>query len=109
MGRDGMNKTATGQPITADFSRAGKRRRIKKRYQQNTKTADTTASETSQAHNRRAEDWLKHIEGESVVDNEKVRKIKAAISAGTYVVDANNIAEKLMDLELELTKPSKDT
>ncbi len=109
MGRDSVNKPATGQPITADFSRAGTRRRIKKRPRQNVTAAESSASQASNAHNRRAEDWLKHVEGESVVDNEKVRKIKAAISAGTYVVDANNIAQKLMDLEIELTKPSKDT
>ena len=104
-----MNKSATGQPISADFSRAGKKRRVQKRPRQNITQAENTASEDSQALNRRAEDWLKHIEGESVVDHEKVRTIKAAISAGTYVIDANNIAEKLMDLELELAKPSEDT
>ncbi|MEM7257550.1 MAG: hypothetical protein AAF404_09195 [Pseudomonadota bacterium] len=76
-----MTKPVSGQPVTADFSQAGKRRRLQRRHQQNS-TAEQSASEPSNVHNRRTDGLLKSIEQESVVDNEKVRKIKAAILTG---------------------------
>ncbi len=102
-----MTKPAPGQTVTADFSQAGKRRRLQGRRQQ-TSTAEQSAGKPSDVHNRRTDGLLNHIEQESIVDNEKVRKIKAAINAGTYVVDPDIIAEKLMDLEIELTKPGQE-
>lgn len=67
-----------------------------------------TAEESLLALYRRARDLTQQIEQESVVDNEKVNAIKAAINAGTYLVDADRIADKLIEMEVELTKPSKD-
>lgn len=98
-----MNKTATGQPINADFRRSAKKRRSTNSIK--IKKAEKSARDSS---NRQSEDLRKRIEQEPIVDNEKVRKIKAAIQAGTYVVDAENIAKKLMHLEEELTKPVKE-
>ena len=101
-----MTKPASGQPVSADFSHAGKRRRLQRRQQRNS-TAEQSASSLSDVQNRRTDNLLNHVEQESMVDKEKVRKIKAAINAGTYVVDPDVIAEKLMDLEIELTQPEK--
>lgn len=102
-----MTKPASDHPVTADFSPAGKRRRRKRRAQQ-TSTVEQSTFEPSYVQNRRTDGLLKDIEQESVVDKEKVRKIKAAISAGTYVVNPEKIANKLLELEIELTKPDDD-
>jgi len=103
-----MNKPASGRPAIVDFSQAGKRRRHQRRGQRNS-TADTTAGKPTEVQNRSTDGLLKYIEQESVVDKEKVRKIKAAISAGTYKVNAETIAEKLVELEVELIEaPPKD-
>jgi len=52
---------------------------------------------------RQAEDLLKTVEQESIVDSEKVKLIKAAIANGTYQVDPAKVADKLLEMETELT------
>ncbi len=68
---------------------------------------DKPADERSVQLYRRP-DSSTHVERESNVDTEKVNAIKAAISAGTYLVDADTIASKLMELEIELTRQDDD-
>lgn len=53
---------------------------------------------------RQAEDLLEKVEQESIVDREKVKLIKAAIANGTYEVNPTAVAEKLLDMEHELTR-----
>ncbi len=57
------------------------------------------SEQDSAALNRRAKELTKKVLQEPDVDNDKIRKIKAAIENGTYEVDADSIAEKLMELE----------
>lgn len=68
---------------------------------------DKPAGEPSVKLYRRAED-LTHVERESNVDREKVNAIKAAINAGTYLVDADTIAAKLMEFEFKTIKKEND-
>jgi flagellar biosynthesis anti-sigma factor FlgM len=56
---------------------------------------------------RQAEDLLKQVEQESIVDSEKVKRIKAAIANGTYRVDPNTVADKLLEMETELTRDAE--
>lgn len=97
-----MTKHASDHTVVADFGQAGNRRRHQKRCQQ-LKNADKSAGKPYDVQYRSTEGLLKYIEQESVVDKEKVRKIKAAIAAGTYKVDAETIADKIVELEIELT------
>lgn len=92
-----------------DFNTAGEMIKNKKVNQRPNKQQVIAADDSRQALHRRAKELSKHIEQEPVVDNEKVNAIKAAINAGTYVIDANNVAEKLMEVEFHLNKPPKDS
>lgn len=88
------------------FNAAGKM----KNNNYNTQLMQTRKSAEKSLHalHRCAGDLSPNIEEESVVDHEKVKAIKAAISAGTYLVDAKRIAEKLMTIEFHLSKPAKE-
>lgn len=59
------------------------------------------------ALHRRAQELSKDFDRGSIVDKEKVKAIKAAVAAGTYRVDADSIAAKLLALEGELDKVRK--
>ncbi len=92
-----------------DFNTAGEIQKNKKRNQHPRKQQTLAVDDPVEALNRRARELSTQIEQEPVVDIEKVKAIKAAISAGTYQVDANRIATKLMELEFHLNKPPKDS
>lgn len=93
-----------------DFNTAGEMtKNQKKENQRPNKQQPIAVDDSLQALHRRAEELSKHIEQEPVVDIEKVNAIKAAIKAGTYLIDANKVADKLMELEFQLNKPSKDS
>ena len=62
----------------------------------------------SDALNRRASEVTKEIQRESVVDKEKVSRIKAEIENGTYKVDADSIAEKLMEFDFQIDDKSQE-
>jgi len=51
----------------------------------------------SAALNRRAKELTREVLQEPDVDKEKVNRIKTAIENGTYEVDADAIAEKLLE------------
>lgn len=97
-------KPGTKKP---DFNTAGDMTKSNKMNQRPTKQQEIAADDSRTALNRRAQELSKHIEQEPVVDIEKVNAIKAAINAGTYLIDANNVADKLMELEFHLSKPPK--
>lgn len=92
-----------------DFNTAGEVTKNKKVNQRPRKQQLIAADDSLKALHRRAEELSKHIEQEPLVDIEKVNAIKAAINAGTYLINANNVADKLMELEFQLTKPPKDS
>lgn len=57
---------------------------------------------------RRAKELSTEIQQESVVEsNEKVDRIKAEIANGTYEVDADAIAEKLMEFDFQVGEKQK--
>ena len=62
----------------------------------------------SDALYRRAAELSKEIQRESVVDKEKVSRIKAEIENCTYKVDADAIADKLMEFDFRIDDDSKD-
>ena len=61
------------------------------------------------ALHRQAEDLLREVEQESIVDREKVRLIKAAIADGTYQIDPTAVADKLIEMEGDLMRVDSDT
>ena len=62
----------------------------------------------SAALNRRATELSSEIQRESVVDNEKVSRIKAEIENGTYEVNAEAIAERLMEFDFRVEDNGKE-
>jgi flagellar biosynthesis anti-sigma factor FlgM len=58
-------------------------------------------------HNRRVRELSQECDRGSIVDKEKVKAIKAAVAAGTYLVDAESIATKLLAIEGELERLHK--
>jgi len=57
----------------------------------------------SEALDRRATELSKRVQQEPVVDKEKVKEIKEAIENGTYEVDADAIADKLLEMEFQIS------
>ena len=66
-----------------------------------------TSESGSSSLNRRREELCKQVQQESLVDNEKVRIIKNAIANGTYQVNPETIAEKLMEIEFQTSEKGK--
>ena len=66
-----------------------------------------TSESCSSSLNRRREELCKQVQQESLVDNEKVRIIKNAIANGTYQVNPETIAEKLMEIEFQISDKGK--
>ncbi len=62
---------------------------------------------SSDALYRRAVELSRQVQQESLVDKEKVSRIKAAIENGTYKVNPVAIAEKLMEMEIKMTEKGK--
>ncbi len=58
-------------------------------------------------HDRRVRELSQDFDRGSIVDKEKVKAIKAAVAAGTYNVDADSIATKLLAIEGELERLHK--
>ena len=63
----------------------------------------------SAALHRRAKELSTEIQRETIVENnEKVERIKAELANGTYQVDADAIAEKLMEFDFQIKdKPQR--
>ena len=74
----------------------------------NTRKLQMKSSESgSFSLNRQREELVKQVQQESLVDNEKVRSIKKAIADGTYQVNPEAIAEKLMEIEFQISEKGK--
>lgn len=59
------------------------------------------------AQDRRVRELSNDFDRGTIVDKEKVKAIKAAVQAGTYHVDAERIAAKLLAIEGELERLHK--
>jgi len=68
---------------------------------------DTIIRMNPAAHHRRVRELSQDFDRGSIVDKEKVKAIKAAVAAGTYQVDAESIATKLLAIEGELERLHK--
>jgi len=62
----------------------------------------------SDALNRRAAELTNEIQREYVMDNEKVSRIKAEIENGTYKVNPEAIATKLLECDFQIDTESTD-
>ena len=105
MDRDSTIERPVEQSTGLDFNTADSMIKNKKENQPPKNNQNKASGESVTALHRHAEDLSRLIEQEPIVDIEKVNAIKAAIRAGTYKVDANTVADKLMELEFELNKP----
>ena len=105
MDRDSILERPQGKSSGLDFNTADSMTKNKKENQHPKKKQKIASDESVSALHRRVEDLSRLIEQEPIVDIEKVNAIKAAIRAGTYQIDANTVADKLMELEFELNKP----
>lgn len=109
MGRDSILERPRGKSNDLDFNTADSMTKNKKDNQHPKNKKKQVSGESVTALHRRVEDLTRLIEQEPIVDIEKVNAIKAAIRAGTYRVDANTVADKLMELEFELNKPETES
>ena len=99
---DPLKKT-TGLPITSSQTGAGK----------GAEKTEAVASGNTPAVNvqlsSQAQVLASQVAGASVFDANKVEEIKAAIASGTFQVDAEKVAEGLMDTVRDLIQSRKAT
>lgn len=95
---DDSIKKASGLPVNTAPTRAGE-------------SAEKPAVEAKHGDNVHISSQLQSIAGQlasgSVFDTEKVEEIKAAIASGTFQVNAEKVAEGLIDTVKDLIHPRK--
>ncbi len=90
-------------------------RRSKKKMTSKSKNTGSDSQETqvkspelsSEALYRRAQELSREVQQEPVVDQNKIAVIKAAIADGTYKVNPESIAEKLLEREIRIPSSAK--
>ena len=95
---DDSIKKASGLPISTSGTRAGK-------------SAEKPAVDAKQGESVHISSQLQSIASQlssgSVFDTKKVEEIKAAIASGTFQVNAEKVAEGLIDTVRDLIHPRK--
>ena len=95
---DDSIKKASGLPISTSGTRAGK-------------SAEKPAVDAKQGESVHISSQLQSIASQlssgSVFDTKKVEEIKAAIASGTFQVNAEKVAEGLIDTVKDLIHPRK--
>lgn len=103
-----INSVGNGQIKTAD-----NRKMEQSESQKTTNNPEQSSpSKDSVALTDRAKDLQAlqtKIAESPVVDTEKVASIKQAIAEGNYQINADKLAEKLLDLDEQISKPEKNS
>jgi len=104
-----MKKPVTGQPESRDESDVLELLPVAKRSDKSRRHSDSNNNKKKNTHSdalhRRARELSSTVNrGTPIVDTEKVRAIKAALKNGTYQINANAIADKMIVLEGQLER-----